>query len=187
MGWIRCHSDGKWRARSTCFALLWLSLAASGCAIDPEAACGPHQLRTKNDFDGQSSTVCVCDEEAGYVFDVRKGYGCARCEGDKEIRNGACVAMASGDGGMEGTSKGPTGIGVPCTSNTDCAAFDAQLCDVVMTHACVLDRCHNGQNVCPMDQSCCDLSHLLADLSVCVDDAIVDTEGCPMGGMLVEP
>jgi len=166
--------------------LLALLFSGGGCIGDDDT-CGKRQVPVRGEALEQSFTVCKCDEAAGYVFDASRGYGCVRCKGDEVIKGGSCVVANLPDAGAGPETSGPTGMGVPCSSNADCAPFDAKLCDVVMTHACVLDRCATGDNICPMDSVCCDLSNLAEGVSVCVDEGQLESGNCPMGGTRVEP
>lgn len=185
--------------------LVWWLLAlaagqAAGCAIDDEDACSENQvLKASDDF-----RVCVCDEAHGYVFDSAMKHGCKRCGKGMVVHNGACVAQSGGatgavDGGADASAADaaagedaaseplPTGLGASCSSNADCAAFDATFCDSFMSHSCLVEKCATGENACPGGWACCDFSALLSGLSICTPEDQLSNGECPMGGMRVEP
>ena len=51
-----------------------------------------------------------------------------------------------------------SGVGDACATQADCAGLDAQACDTVQSHACVVAGCSVDADNCPRGNSCCDLS-----------------------------
>jgi len=82
----------------------------------------------------------------------------------------------------------PTGLGAPCRNSDECSSFEANYCDVVQTHTCILEGCATDGVACPNEWSCCDYSALFgAPLSTCVAPAMIVSGACPQGGRLVTP
>lgn len=52
-----------------------------------------------------------------------------------------------------------SGLGKSCSGQADCANQDAALCDVIQSHACIVQGCSLSANDCPRDMTCCDLSN----------------------------
>jgi hypothetical protein len=63
-------------------------------------------------------------------------------------------------------AKLPTGLDATCTSNEDCAAFDASECDT-FNRKCVLGGCAAGRVQCPSTWICCDIGMFLPGTSFC--------------------
>lgn len=82
----------------------------------------------------------------------------------------------------------PTGFGLPCQSNADCAGFDASYCEVLSTHTCILAGCATRERTCPSEWTCCDYASLIGSpFSICASEVLLGQQGCPMGGMAVKP
>ena len=80
-----------------------------------------------------------------------------------------------------------TGLGVQCTSNDHCAGFEANYCENIQTHTCILQGCAVRDVVCPSEWLCCDYSALLgAALSTCISPSQVVSGACPQGGKQVD-
>ncbi len=163
-------------------------LSALACVPEGDEACGEHQV-----YESGGTVllyaVCVCDSAAGYVFDQQQGYGCKRCDEGQSIVNGKCTspgAETDASTPPDGSSSMPTGLGEPCSSEADCAGFDAKFC-APQTRACMINSCADGTNACPTTTVCCDFSALLAGFSLCVADDQLANGNCPMGGEKVEP
>jgi hypothetical protein len=69
-------------------------------------------------------------------------------------------------GGAMFCAKLPTGIDAPCTSNDDCAAFEAAECNT-FDKKCVLGSCAIGKTDCPNGWSCCDIGAFIPGISFC--------------------
>ncbi|CAN5590540.1 hypothetical protein BH11MYX1_BH11MYX1_16650 [soil metagenome] len=50
------------------------------------------------------------------------------------------------------------GLGTTCASSADCAATDAQFCDVYQSHTCIVSGCSLATSDCPRGSMCCDFS-----------------------------
>lgn len=181
-----------------CALLIVWSFAAGGCAIEGDSACDEHQLYVRGGTFIEHR-VCVCDQDAGYIFDRQKGYGCKLCADGQTAANGQCVnAQATSDAstdpdGSEDAADGsvsdapPSGLGEPCDSTSDCAGFDAKYC-VPIQNVCMVDQCATRVNRCWSGAVCCDFSLLFSGLSLCVPSDQLSQEGtCPMSGTKVEP
>jgi len=77
----------------------------------------------------------------------------------------------------------PTGFGMSCQSDTDCADYEASYCEAFASHTCALAGCAEGAVTCPSSWTCCDYSALLGSaLSLCLTaDELTDSD-CPRGG-----
>ena len=122
-------------------AALLLGLVSS-CLYDAGDRCGPNQT-----FDS-SSDACVCAADAPPT-------------------NGACVPCTATDA-RAACKKGPTGFGTTCTSDADCAAFEASHCETLQAHVCVVAGCTKAPDTCQGGQSCCDLNGLGIPLTLCL-------------------
>jgi len=79
-----------------------------------------------------------------------------------------------------------TGLGVQCTTNDNCAGFEANYCENLQTHTCILQGCAVQDVVCPSEWLCCDYSALLgAPLSTCISPSQTISGACPQGGKQV--
>lgn len=52
----------------------------------------------------------------------------------------------------------PTGEDAPCTTDTDCAGFEASFCDIFVTGTCLVRNCSVTPNSCFTGKECCELS-----------------------------
>jgi hypothetical protein len=141
------------------------ALFASACHLDDSNRCGDD-----------------------YAYDADAG-ACIP-EGDTETETGADAdtdadtdadADAGADGGIDtdtdtGTDTGaPTGLMEPCTSQEECAGYDASYCMLLMTpNVCLLPDCTTAPDDCPDGYTCCDIKpdyepYGLPD-SLCVPD-----------------
>jgi hypothetical protein len=68
----------------------------------------------------------------------------------------------------------PTGTGVSCTSDADCAGTESTYCDSFVTHACLVQGCTVSPNDCFSGTECCDLSAFGVPQPICVAQG-----GCP--------
>jgi hypothetical protein len=79
--------------------------------------------------------------------------GCACEEGYARAATGAaCTELPAG-------VKAPTGVGTPCTSDADCAGFDADYCELAVSKTCLVQHCTVSPNSCFTGRDCCDFSH----------------------------
>jgi hypothetical protein len=88
-------------------------------------------------------------------------------------------ADADADGGADGggdTDTGlPTGLMEPCTSQEECAGYDASYCMLLMTpNVCLLPGCATAPDDCPEGYTCCDILATYEPMgipgSLCVPD-----------------
>jgi hypothetical protein len=98
---------------------------AVGCLVDEDDKCGENQVLWTN---GQR---CVCAE--GFVASA----------------DGSCVTAAPPAPGA------PTGVGTPCASDADCAAFDADYCELAVSRTCLVQNCTVSPNSCFQGFTCC--------------------------------
>jgi hypothetical protein len=106
-----------------------LALLAAGCLLDEDDKCGENQVLTANGL------RCVCAD--GYVVSP----------------DGGCAVAPPPD------ANGPTGVGTPCTSDADCATFDADYCELAVSKTCLVKNCTRSPNSCATGRDCCDFSH----------------------------
>src|SRR5690606_18078984 len=55
----------------------------------------------------------------------------------------------------------PTGFGSACQSSADCAGFDANYCEELATHTCILTGCATLERTCPSEWTCCDYASVV--------------------------
>ncbi len=77
----------------------------------------------------------------------------------------------------------PKGLGTACTSNQDCASFDASYCETVSAKACLVNDCAPDPSKCHGDWVCCDIG--LLSQSLCIPPSELEDGNCPAGGTLV--
>jgi hypothetical protein len=131
-------------------------LLVAGCLVDKNDKCGDNQVLANNGL------RCVCAE--GFIVGDT---GCVPC-GDHEvpdpIQGCACdVGYArSGTSGpcteLPAGVTAPTGVGTPCASDADCAGFDADYCELAVSHTCLVQHCTPSPNSCFTGFDCCDFS-----------------------------
>jgi hypothetical protein len=86
-----------------------------------------------------------------------------------------CTSTAGCDNGWVCTTweptpyckRPPTGAGTPCTTQAQCAAFDANVCETSQAKACIVTGCMVTPNTCSGGAVCCDFS-MLGGSTVCV-------------------
>jgi hypothetical protein len=150
---------------------LWLrlgcaALALGSCVFDPNARCDEHM----EDYGDAIKCVCV----PGYA--MTEG-GCIKCRANESpgvdgcecdegfVRSGAgrCERAPAEDAACAMDTncddvEPPTGVGLECTSDADCAGTDATYCETLVSHACVVQGCSVEENDCFEGNECCDLS-----------------------------
>jgi hypothetical protein len=77
----------------------------------------------------------------------------------------------------------PQGLGVPCTSSSECDGNVASYCETVSAHACLVNDCKPDPNKCHGDWVCCDIG--LLSQSLCIPPSELEAGNCPVGGMLI--
>jgi hypothetical protein len=74
---------------------------------------------------------------------------CVCAEGYTVSADGGCAPMAA---------NAPTGVGKPCASDADCAAFDADYCELAVGKTCRVKNCMRNPSNCFEGFDCCDFS-----------------------------
>lgn len=120
------------------------------------------------------ASACVYDADsrcgAGQVFE-----GACVCAPGKVYQEGGCIAMEAIAGGSplpEGGMGEPvvSGQGEPCSSQEDCADYDASYCTVgsPVAEICALPDCSEGD--CPAGYTCTDLTAFMPGLpTLCLE------------------
>jgi len=116
--------------------------AMPGCIYEASERCSGLQV-----YDDKSES-CICPASA-------------------PVQGSACVPCTTGDT-RPACASGPSGFGTPCTTDTDCAGFDASHCETLQGHVCVVSPCQKSPDSCTGGQSCCDLSGLGLPLTLCL-------------------
>jgi hypothetical protein len=116
---------------------------AIGAACEDSAGCRDPYPHCATDGSERYCTRTGCGDEA-----CPDGYTCETV-GDSEF----CAKL-------------PTGIGEQCSSNDQCADFDASECDT-FNRRCVLGGCAVGRSSCPNTWQCCDISMFAPGVSFC--------------------
>jgi hypothetical protein len=156
-------------------------------------ACGDHQIAAND--------ACTCDADAGYTMVGAacqlspEGLGAA-CQADADCTtapystcqvdsgtgyctNTACATNDDCTGGYACNTTStptfcqqpPTGQGMSCASDADCAGTDATYCETFTAHTCFVQGCSLTTNDCFSGYSCCDLGPLsggLINKQICV-------------------
>lgn len=149
------------RGRRGIWVLGVLGLMAPSCLIDSDDRCGPNQELYEY---AEESERCIC--VAGTAFDTVTAT-CVAC-GENEMASPAgclCVAgyaratAADPCTELPADAMKPTGEDAQCTSDADCAGFEASFCDTFVTGTCLVPNCTLAPNdSCFVGKECCDLS-----------------------------
>ena len=140
--------------------------AGSPCAPVPAGLGVPCQVGGPACADETYDTCHAMDRADGYCTSV----GCTgseECPGDY-----ACTD----DGDQRYCKRPPTGQGTPCESAADCAEFEATYCETVLAHMCLVEGCTVSPDSCHEGWTCCDLSTLGLDETLCVPEGQCPTE-----------
>ncbi|MBN2528996.1 MAG: ABC transporter substrate-binding protein [Deltaproteobacteria bacterium] len=70
----------------------------------------------------------------------------------------------------------PTGQGTACTAAADCAAFEADFCDVNGSATCLKQGCDATANNCSPGYHCCDFSWTEERPALCIDETRYNAE-----------
>ena len=159
---------------------LWVALAlmSPGCVLDTDARCGPNQVSW------EGNERCVCAEGTAYTptgcVPIPAGIG-TPCVDTSECSNPAfphCQISPAGDGycttvGCTGPAdcsggyacntlaapaycqRPPSGAGMTCAADSDCAGKEASFCDVVVSRTCLVRDCTVEPNSCFSGSECC--------------------------------
>ncbi len=117
---------------------------------------------------------CRLEAESGYCTQQDCAVGGGDCPGDYACNDRTDPSFCE---------RPPTGLGTECSSDEDCAGFEAAYCEVVAEHMCLLEGCATDPGICHGDWVCCDIGLISASLCIPPDEL---TDGaCPVGGTLV--
>jgi len=95
-----------------------------------------------------------CDGDFYYAADAG---ACLPLDTETETESDTGAADGGTDAGAD-TDEEPTGLGEPCASDTDCAAYDASYCMLLFTpNMCMLPDCTTSPDDCPEGYTCCDV------------------------------
>jgi hypothetical protein len=116
------------------------------CALIPEALgaeCDP--------------TAPACDSRypSCHATSNALGYCTTECTSSAEC-TGGFVCDTSGNPPY--CQRPPVGVGQKCTSNADCASFEATYCESLQSHVCLVQGCTKTPNDCFPGNDCCDLT-----------------------------
>jgi hypothetical protein len=70
----------------------------------------------------------------------------------------------------------PTGQGASCQSPDDCAGFEATYCESFQLGVCLVQDCTVSPDSCHEGWTCCDLSSLGLDETLCIQDGLCVTQ-----------
>lgn len=151
-------------------------VCAPGSAYTPDGCvpCGSNEV--------ESPTGCICEVgftrgDDGACAEVSGGIG-TLCTTDAECLNPTyphCQASPGGsyctaqncDAGCDGgfacnlagspsyCQRPSTGVGVPCTSDADCAGNDANYCELFVSRTCLVRDCSVAPESCFTGSECC--------------------------------
>lgn len=149
----------------------------------------------------RSSTTNVCEPNSpalglpcdGTCSDPVYAYCYAPPSGSAYCTNTGCTSSAECGGGYgcdtERTprvcSKLPSGVGHPCTSDDDCAQFEAKHCETYLLKTCLVRDCAAAEVSCYPGTVCCDYSLAFLPLSLCLQVENLDNGACPVNGVIV--
>jgi hypothetical protein len=155
---LRCVcAEGYARTEAGCVACGEHEMVTpTGCACEDgyvrptaNAACVPQgSLGSECDDDAPCNdpVYSYCEPEGGYCTNTD-------CESSEDCQGGyACDTSA--DPAI--CRRPPTGLGVSCTSDADCADYDATFCDLVVARQCLVQGCTVEPNDCFEGYTCCD-------------------------------
>jgi hypothetical protein len=140
------------------FIFVAAALGATACHLDNKDRCGDEYV-----YDA-SVSACVPVDDTDTGTDTSS-------DADAD-------ADAGGDGSVDtdtGTDTGPSGPMEPCSSQEDCAAYDASYCMLLMTpNVCLLPDCTTSPDNCPDTYTCCAFTSSVAPVvgvdSLCIPD-----------------
>ncbi|MET0287159.1 MAG: hypothetical protein ABW352_21930 [Polyangiales bacterium] len=136
-----------------------------------------------------ASTPCT----AAFPYCVSSGAGDGYCSKQGCTANADCPSEYTCESNDAGRfcRRPPSGFGVSCASDADCAGFEANACETLQTKTCILQGCAQKQATCPSEWACCDYSALQSILgrlfSVCAPPSMLMSGSCPAPGVRVTP
>lgn len=156
--------------------------APGSAKATPDAGC------TKSELGAACNAAQPCS--SAYPYCVSTGTADGYCSLQNCTSNADCPVGFSCEkaAGTRYCHRPPTGLGAACGASADCAAFDANYCETLQSHTCILQGCATGAVACPNEWACCDYSALLGSpLSICSAPASQVDGNCPQGGRRVTP
>lgn len=149
------------------------SLLATAC-FNPDDRCSEDQEYSEADL------LCVC--RAGFTLTAQGCEKPAPVKNSPEDTDESPAHDAGTDSGSLAVEEGPEGLGVPCTSDADCAGSEATFCDTLITRSCLVQDCELEGSDCPPGYECQDLSGFGAAGNVCVTAPCeLEANDCPDG------
>lgn len=162
-----CRQSGD-RGRVSASVLVILAavgLLLTDCLVDPDAPCDANQVERDDLITG-----CECAE--GYVVNA-EGSACVSCGPNSRVLGSECSCLQgfvrsdetgqceSTEGGVPDGQERPTGEGFDCSSEEDCAGFEADYCQrFISPYVCLVQHCATGANSCVAPYVCCDYGAL---------------------------
>jgi hypothetical protein len=117
---------------------------------------------------------CQLEDDSGYCTKADCTAGGDDCPGSYACNDRSDPAFCE---------RPPTGLGTACSSNEDCAEFEAAYCESITQQACVVEGCAADPAICHGDWVCCDIT--IIDASFCTPPEELENGECPGGGTLV--
>jgi hypothetical protein len=160
----------------------------SGCA------CAPGYLRASSEAPCAAQDTlgraCTKDEDCvhpdyNYCHLGDTGGYCtsAGCTSSKECPNSISYACNTRES-PSFCERPPTGFGAQCSSDEQCAGFEASYCESASSKACLVNDCKADPDICYGDQVCCDIG--LIGTSICIPPDQLANGACPAGGTLIK-
>ncbi len=98
------------------------------------------------------------------------------CTSSDECLGGYTCSTAISPSYCHQPGSAAVGLGKACTSDADCAGTEATYCDLMLTHACLVQGCSLTADNCPTGYECCDMSALMVPQPLCLS---IPLGGCP--------
>jgi hypothetical protein len=78
----------------------------------------------------------------------------------------ACAKSAQGSF----CQRTPRGMTSPCESDDDCAGYEANFCETLLSHSCLVQGCSLSQNDCFEGWECCDVTSYGMPIPICIPE-----------------
>ena len=142
------------------------SRAAEGAPCE----AGPSALGVACDTQGapcSDAAYNVCHVTSDSGGSATGGYCTEACTSSEDCEGGyACDVAAT----PTYCRRPPTGMGLACASNDDCAGNEASFCEGFMLHQCVVANCSTAAQDCFPGTKCCDFTAFGAPAPFCLPD-----------------
>ncbi len=159
-----------------------------------ECACNEGFARPSADAGCMASglgAACNASAPCGAEFPFCTSAGYCSKQGCSSNADCGGEFTCESSGGARYCKKPPTGFGTSCTSDVDCASFEANACETLQQHSCIIQGCAQGTATCPNEWACCDYSSLASLIgkvfSVCAPPSMLTNGACPAPGVRVNP